>query len=252
MSNIKLIIEGEFGEIRLARAAKRNALTLDMINEIIAYQNELVKTPVAGLLLTAEGPAFCAGHDFSDMAGASIEWLQIIFRQCARMMLGFQNLPFPVVAAVQGAAVGAGCQLALSSDLVVAGENSTFQTPGGKGAWFCTTPMLEVVRAVTPKRALEMLFTGEPIKSKDAKNWGMINKVVPDSELMAHACNLLSLACRGSRTSKMLGKKTFYVVRSMEHTAAYELATEVMATSGADSEAQEAMQQVVSKQRKSL
>src|ERR1700752_4057279 len=172
MKQVHLQVTDAVAEIRLRRSEKRNALSRQMIEEILDVQAEIRGLRTPGVLLTADGPSFCAGHDFAEMAGASIEELRNLFPRWGEMMLGFQSLGAAVVAAVNGPAIGAGCQLALAADLVIAGSSATFQTPGGKGSWFCTTPMLEVVRNLPTKRALEMLLIGEPVDAATAAAWG--------------------------------------------------------------------------------
>ena len=252
MQYVEIKQQEDFDELVQSRPGKRNALCHEMIIEILDVQRTLRASSSRALLLSSTGSVFSAGHDFSEMAGASISTMQSLFRDCAQMMLGFQSLGAPVLAAVQGPAIGAGCQLALAADLLVAASSASFQTPGGRGAWFCTTPMLEVIRNLPSKLAMEMLLTGEPIDAKQAKSWAIVSRVVEDGELRAESEALLRLATRGSTTSKACGKRAFYAVSSMTHEAAYAYGTEVMAAAGADAEAQRAMDDIVHKRRRSL
>lgn len=234
-------------EIRLNCPKRRNALTLSAIEELANAITQAGQSDARGVLLSAEGPAFCAGHDFADMVNKSESQLHHLMQRCSAMMESIQRIPQPVVAAVQGAAYGAGCQLALSCDLVVASEDATFCTPGGKGGWFCTTPMVTLSRAIGSKRALEMLFSGEPISSSTALEWGMINRRVAGSELLPKARELLELVTRGSRESKATGKRAFYAQIGMDQHNAYQYAAEIMARAGSSSEAQEMMNAFVQK-----
>lgn len=252
MTDVILNFSADIAEIRLTRNSKRNALSLDMIKEIIQHQSKIKSSNARGILICADGPVFCAGHDFAEMAGASDKQMHDLFCACTEMMQNFHFMPQPILAAVQGPAIGAGCQLALAADLIVAGQSAIFQTPGGKGAWFCTTPMVEVQRALAPKQALEMLFIGEPIDAVTALSWGMINRVVEDANLYTAAKDLLNLASRGSAASKSSGKKTYYQIASLDLKDAYAISTEVMAKMGAEEEAQNAMKDIVAKKRVAL
>src|SRR5664279_5007838 len=100
-------------------------------------------------------------------------------------MQTMHRMPQVVVARVQGLATAAGCQLVAAADLAVAAASARFAVPGGKGGWFCTTPMVEVGRAVGRKRALEMALTGDPIDAALAAEWGLVNQVVADDQLDA-------------------------------------------------------------------
>src|SRR5439155_11474320 len=133
--------------------------------------------------LAARGTVFCAGHDLTEMAGQSEEAYRELFDLCSRVMLGFRQLPQPVLARVQGLATAAGCQLVASCDLVVAADCASFATPGVKIGLFCTTPMVALTRVIGRKRAFEMLVTGEAVDAKTAAEWALVNRVVPAAEL---------------------------------------------------------------------
>ncbi len=126
---------------------------------------------------------FSAGHDLKEMIGRTLEDEQAIFDTCVEMMQAVQEIPQPVIASVQGAAVAAGCQLAASCDLVVASSNAVFGTPGVKIGLFCSTPMVALSRAIGRKRALQMLLTGETIDAETAADWGLVNLVVAPEDL---------------------------------------------------------------------
>jgi enoyl-CoA hydratase/carnithine racemase len=165
-------------------------------------------------------------------------------------MRTIHRVPQPVVARVQGIATAAGCQLVATCDLAVAAEGATFATPGGKGNWFCTTPMVAVARAIGHKRALELLFTGEPIDAQTALAWGLVNRVVPAEALAEETARLSRAASRGSRTSKAIGKRAYYDTIDLDLEAAYVDASEVMAKSSMRDEAREAMHAFLEKRPK--
>jgi enoyl-CoA hydratase/carnithine racemase len=164
-----------------------------------------------------------------------------LLRLCATFMRTLQTVPVPVVAAVQGIATAAGCQLVASADLAVVADTARFATPGGNGGWFCTTPMVAVQRVLTPKRALELLFTGDAIDAPTALAWGLVNRVVPAERVLDEAKALARRASRGSATAKALGKRLFYETVGLDVDAAYARAVPAMAESAVDPDAREWM-----------
>jgi enoyl-CoA hydratase/carnithine racemase len=166
---------------------------------------------------------------------------------CTELMLTIQRIPQPVVAQVQGVATAAGCQLVASCDLAVAAEQATFATPGGKGGWFCTTPMVAVARAVGHKRALELVFTGDAIDAATALAWGLVNRVVPRDRLEDETRAFARTASRGSTASKGRGKQAYYDTIELDVEAAYKHACEVMATSAVTEDGREMMRAFLEK-----
>ena len=140
-----------------------------------------------------------------------------------------QDVPQVVVARVHALATAAGCQLVASCDLAVAAESAGFAAPGGKGGWFCHTPMVAIARNVGRKRAMELALTGDVIDAATALDWGLVNRVVPDDELDAAVDDLMARATRGSRASKAWGKQTMYAQLDRPERDAYATAIEVMA-----------------------
>jgi enoyl-CoA hydratase/carnithine racemase len=138
-------------------------------------------------------------------------------------------------------ATAAGCQLVASADLAVAAVSASFAAPGGKGGWFCTTPMVAIGRAVSSKHALEMALTGDTIDATTAAAWGLVNRVVPDAGLDAATDELLARATRGGRESKALGKRAFYEQIELPQSDAYARAVEVMACASQTPDAREGM-----------
>jgi enoyl-CoA hydratase/carnithine racemase len=152
-----------------------------------------------------------------------------------------------VVARVQGIATAAGCQLVATCDLAVAVEEARFATPGGRGGWFCSTPMVAVARAVGRKRALELLLTGDMIDAQTALAWGLVNRVVRRDRLVEETETLARAASRGSLASKALGKRAFYETIDLDVEAAYAHASEVMASSAVTEDGREAMRAFLEK-----
>jgi enoyl-CoA hydratase/carnithine racemase len=151
------------------------------------------------------------------------------------------------LARVHGLATAAGCQLVATSDLALASTEATFATPGGRGGWFCTTPMVAVARNVGRKRAAEMAFTGDAIDAATAAAWGLVNRVVPPGELDDASRRLLEAATRGSPIAKGIGKQAPYEQIQLPQPQAYAYAIEVMASSSQLPDAQEGMRAFLEK-----
>lgn len=228
-----------FTTITMNRPERRNALSLAFLQELTEAFRATGDSDARGVILAANGPVFSSGHDFRDLAGADLASIRELLDVCTELMRTMQSIPQPVVARVHGLATAAGCQLVATADLAVASEDAEFATPGGKGGWFCHTPLVAVGRNVSRKRALELALTGSTIDARTALDWGLVNRVVPAGELERATVELLSRATRGSRSSKGLGKRTFYEQIGLDQHAAYEQTVDVMARSSQSPEAQE-------------
>lgn len=240
LDGVRLDIEGRIATITLARPEKRNALSLDMILNIIKAL-EAVPGEAGVVVLAAEGPAFSAGHDMAEMIDRPDDYYSELFTTCVRMMEGIHALPQPVIAKVQGVATAAGCQLVASCDLAVASEDAWFATPGVSIGLFCSTPMVPVSRAVGHKRAMEMLLTGERVPADKAVEWGLINKVVPADELDDAVNGLAERILRYSPTTIATGKEAYYAQAELREDAAYHVTTPIMAANAARDDAQEGL-----------
>ena len=144
------------------------------------------------------------------------------------MMQAIVTLPKPVVAAVQGIATAAGCQLVASCDLAIASDASSFATPGVDIGLFCSTPMVALSRNVPRKQAMEMLLTGEPIAAARAREIGLVNRVVPAGTERDEAIALAGKVALKSAHTIKLGKEAFYRQAEMSLADAYRYAAEVM------------------------
>lgn len=246
---IRVERDGTTARVTLANPRRRNALALTTMRELIAAFGEIGESDALGVVLAGEGPAFSAGHDFSDMAGADFAAARALFDVCTDMMTAVQEIPQVVVAKVAGIATAAGCQLVASCDLAVAGRSATFAAPGGKGGLFCHTPMVAISRSVGRKRALEMALTGDAIDAETAADWGLVNRVVPDDQLDAATDELLARATRGSAYSKGVGKRTFYAQLERPQAEAYELASAVMSAGVTTADGQEGIASFLEKRR---
>jgi enoyl-CoA hydratase/carnithine racemase len=215
--------------ITMTRGSKRNGLSRDHLQQLLEAFHDAGRSDAAGIVLAGEGPVFCAGHDFRDVVGRPLPEVRSLLALCTELMQAIENVPQVVVARVHGHAVAAGCQLVASCDLAVAAESAGFAAPGGKGGWFCHTPMVPIARNVGRKRAMELALTGDMIDARTALEWGLINRVVPEDDLDTAVADLMRRATRGSRTSKGLGKQTMYAQLDRPEQDAYAIAVEVMA-----------------------
>ena len=221
--------------VTMNRPERRNALSEAHMTELTRAFRTLGEAGEARAIVLA------------DMVERDLDGMRRLLATCTELMLTIQRAPQPVVAQVQGVATAAGCQLVASCDLAVAAEEATFATPGGKGGWFCTTPMVAVARAVGRKRALEMLLTGDAIDAPTALGWGLVNRVVPRERLEEETRALARAASRGSSASKALGKRAFYETVALDVEAAYARACEVMATSALTEDGREMMRAFLEK-----
>lgn len=233
--------DGAVAIITMNRPERRNALSFEHIEELIDGLETVAKSDARAVVIAAAGPVFCAGHDYGDMVDRDIQGFRELFARCAQMMHLVQSIPQPVVASVQGIATGAGCQLVATCDLAVASEAASFATPGGRGGWFCSTPMVAVSRAIGRKRALEMLLTGDAVDARTAAEWGLVNRVVSAESLRDETLALAHAASRGSTVSKAVGKQAFYAQIDLDQPHAYAYASEVMASTAVAPDGREAI-----------
>jgi enoyl-CoA hydratase/carnithine racemase len=240
---------GEFATVTMNRPQRRNALSLAHMRELIAAFEDLGNSDALGIVLAGNGPVFSAGHDFADIAEADLLQVRSLLTTCTELMTLIQQVPQPVVARVHGLATAAGCQLVATADLAVASEDAGFAAPGGKGGWFCHTPMVAIARNVGRKRAAEMAMSGDVIDARTALEWGLVNRVVPTAELDTAVQDLLDRVTRGSADSKGIGKQALYAQIDLDQPKAYAYAIEVMAATSQLPDAREGMRAFLEKRK---
>jgi len=226
---------GSIALLTLNRPAARNSLSEAMIAALHAALNEIGDdNSIRALVIAANGPAFSAGHDMKELTAHRSDgdhgraYFAQIMNACSAMMQAIVHLPKPVIAAVQGTATAAGCQLVASCDLAVASEAASFATPGVDIGLFCSTPMVALSRNVPRKQAMEMLLTGEPIPAGRARDIGLVNHVVPVGTERDAAIALAQKVALKSAYTVKLGKTAFYRQAEMSLAEAYRYAAEVM------------------------
>jgi enoyl-CoA hydratase/carnithine racemase len=226
---------GSVSVLTLNRPEARNSLSEGLIAQLHAALRDIHDdTSVRAVVIAANGPAFSSGHDMKELTARRTDadrgrsYFAGIMTACSAMMQAIVHLPKPVVAAVQGIATAAGCQLVASCDLAVASEAAAFATPGVDIGLFCSTPMVALSRNVPRKQAMEMLLTGEPISAARARDLGLINRVVAaGTERDAAIALAQQVALKSAHTIK-LGKAAFYRQAEMSLADAYRYAAEVM------------------------
>jgi enoyl-CoA hydratase/carnithine racemase len=240
---------GDFTTITMNRPQRRNALSLEHMRELIAAFRAVGESQALGIVLAGNGPVFSAGHDFADVVDADLPTVRKLLQTCTELMTLMQQVPQPVVARVHGLATAAGCQLVASADLAVAGEDAGFAAPGGKGGWFCHTPMVAVARNVGRKRAAELALSGDVIDARTALDWGLVNRVVPAAQLDEAVRDLLERVTRGSAESKGIGKQALYAQIDLDQPKAYAYAVEVMAATSQLPDAREGIRAFLEKRK---
>ena len=239
-SHLTLTCEGSTAIVTLNRPAQRNALSLALMREVIEALSELERESQArSIILAAAGPAFCSGHDLREMTGLDASAYAEVFAACTAMMTKIQSVPQPVIAEVQGMATAAGCQLVATCDLAIASEAASFATPGVRIGLFCSTPMVAVSRVLSRKRALEMLLTGDSIEARTAADWGLVNRVVSQTELRAATLSLAERIGQASAFTLKTGKQAFYRQADLPQVEAYAYTQQVMTENAIAADAQE-------------
>jgi enoyl-CoA hydratase/carnithine racemase len=226
---------GAAAVLTLNRPSARNSLSLNLIGALHAAVERLaLDNRVAALAIVGSPPAFCAGHDLREMAAHRGDndrgraFFEHTMRACAQLMQVIIACPKPVIAAVGGIATAAGCQLVASCDLAVAGESAQFATPGVNIGLFCSSPMVALSRNVPRKAAMEMLLLGEFLTAVQAKELGLVNRVVADSEMLDAALEIAEKIAGKSPLTLAIGKKAFYKQLDMPLAEAYDYAAGVM------------------------
>ena len=226
---------GPIAVLTLNRPAARNSLSEAMIAELHAALKDIHDDAnVRAVVIAANGTAYSAGHDMKELTARRADpdrgraYFAEMMNACSAMMQAIVQLPKPVVAAVQGVATAAGCQLVASCDLAVASETATFATPGVDIGLFCSTPMVALSRNVPRKHAMEMLLTGEPVSATAARDMGLINRVIAAGTEREAAIALAQRIANKSAYTVKIGKAAFYRQLEMSLSEAYRYTSEVM------------------------
>jgi enoyl-CoA hydratase/carnithine racemase len=238
--------DGAVATLTLNRPGSRNSLSEELLVVLIdALRSIGSDTSIRAVIIAAEGPAFCSGHDLRELTArrADPDGGRAFFTRtmdlCSAMMTSVVQLPQPVIACVHGIASAAGCQLVASCDLAVAAADARFATPGVNIGLFCSTPMVALTRNVAPKHAMEMLLTGDAISAEHAFRIGLVNRVASAGEERAEAMRLAQHIASKSARAIRVGKRAFHAQRLMGLADAYAHASCVMVKNLCDADAEE-------------
>lgn len=226
----------EGGVLRLVLASPpANALSIDVMAALQSHLDSARNdAEVRVIVLAAAGKVFCAGHDLKEItahrsdADRGRAFFELTMARCAALMQSIVHHPKPVIAEVDGLATAAGLQLVASCDLAIASDQSTFATPGVNIGLFCSTPMVALSRNVSRKQAMEMLLTGEQIDATSARDFGLINRVVPREYLNHIVGKYTQAIVSKSPLTLKIGKEAFYAQAEMGLEEAYDYTARVM------------------------
>ncbi len=212
-----------------------NALSTAMLEALHeAFAAIAADRCIRAVVLTAHGPVFSAGHDLKEISAARADadrgerFVAATMARCSALMQAILALPQPVIAAVEGVATAAGCQLVATCDLAIAGAGARFCTPGVHIGLFCSTPGVALGRALSRKHAMEMLLTGEMVAAQEAFRFGLVNRVVEVGNAETEALGMAQLIATKSAATVKTGKQAFYRQIEMSTTDAYAYASRVM------------------------
>ena len=237
--------------LTLDRPQAFNSLSEGMLAALQAELDAIAADDnVRAVVIAAGGKAFSAGHDLKEMrARPSQAYYEDLFARCAHMMLALQKLPVPVIARVQGIATAAGCQLVAACDLAVAAKEARFAVSGVNLGLFCSSPSVALSRNVGRKAAFEMLVTGEFISADEARERGLVNRVVAADALDAEVEKIVAAIVAKPRVAIALGKQLFYRQLETGTAAAYEDAGRTMACNMMEPATLEGVQAFIEKRK---
>ena len=226
---------GPIAHLTLNRPDARNALSEELMSDLQSQIDDISPSlSIRATVIAGNGPVFCAGHDIRQMenrrgdADGGKAYFKARFKQSSMLMQSIIRCPKPVIAAVEGTATAAGCQLVATCDLAVAGEDAKFCTPGVHIGLFCSTPAVAIARNVGRKRAMEMLLLGEMISAEDAREFGLVNRLVPEARVLEEALNMATLIASKSLPVMAMGKQAFYEQFDPGLAKSYDRATRAM------------------------
>ena len=234
----------------------QNTLSDEMINELDKkFKDASRDRHVKVIILSSTGKVFCAGHDLKDLNSKRSEidkgksYYEKIFKNCSVLMMNIIQNPKPTIAAIDGIATAAGCQLIASCDLAYASDRAKFATPGVNIGLFCSTPMVALSRSVSKKSAMEMLLTGDLIDAKKACKIGLINNFFNSKELMKKVFKQADKISSKSMKTLKIGKKAFYKQREMSLEDAYNYTSTVMIENMLEKDSEEGISAFLEKRK---
>jgi methylglutaconyl-CoA hydratase len=210
MHTLRLSYFGEVATITLNRPEKRNAISAEMIAELLSAFDEVEAGPARVLILTGAGKAFCSGMDLDALESLStqspaqhLEDARTLARLCRRLW----SFPKPAIAAVNGHAIAGGCGIATLCDFTIAVPEAKFGYPEVRIGFLPAVVSIFLVRQIGEKQARDLLLTGKTIDAAEALRLGLITQIVPAEELMKAAQDLAATLLASSPTSLRVTKK---------------------------------------------
>ncbi len=186
---LTIAVDGPVLRLTLANPPA-NALSIAMLEAMQAALDEAKdRKDIRVVVIDSAAKLFSGGHDLKEMtahradADGGKAFFERTFALCSAMMQSIVALPKPVIAVIDGIATAAGCQLVASCDLAIATERARFGVNGIDVGLFCTTPAVAMSRKIKARHAMAMLFTGEMIDAGTARDFGLVNRVVPPDYL---------------------------------------------------------------------
>ncbi|HYJ59033.1 MAG TPA: enoyl-CoA hydratase [Methyloceanibacter sp.] len=258
-SDARVLLREDVGPVTvltLNRPEARNSLSEALMAALTGAVSDIgAADHVRAVVITGAGSAFSSGHDLKELTAHRNDpdrgraFFAKTMAACSEMMLSITRCPRPVIAAVNGIATAAGCQLVASCDLAVAADDARFATPGVNIGLFCSTPMVALSRNISRKAAMEMLLLGEMVGAEDALALGLVNRVVVPDRVVNEAVELgRQIALKPKRTLK-IGKEAFYRQLDMKLEGAYRYTSEVMVENMLDAEAEEGIGAFIDKRK---
>jgi len=258
METKKILLKDKIdnGILRLTLNNPKNQNTLsELMIDLLkkAFSDAATDQSIKVIILAANGPIFCAGHDLKEITEArksqdsGTDYFKQLFDSCSELMQMIVSNPKPVIAEVDGIATAAGCQLVASCDLAIATNDSKFATPGVNIGLFCSTPMVALSRNVAKKHAMEMLLTGDMIDSINAKAIGLINNHVSKDLLMEKTLSIANKIANKSAMTVKMGKQAFYIQSELELSEAYKYTSKIMVENMLKEDAKEGIDAFINK-----
>jgi methylglutaconyl-CoA hydratase len=219
-------VAGGIARIALNRPERRNALDQELLSELReALRASAADESVRIVLFTGAGRDFCSGMDlrtFADDASGDLAKFQAEARNMAGLLLDMRRHPRPIVAAVQGRALGGGCGIATAADIVLATDSAQFGYPEINIGFVPAIVMAILRRLVSEKRAFELIATGEGISAETALGYGIINRVFSAETFEHQVGEFAAGLAEKSTTALTLAKEVFYRTDAMQFEAAIE------------------------------
>jgi enoyl-CoA hydratase/carnithine racemase len=242
---------GGVATLTLNRPDQYNALSLELIDALRAALDDIARDrAVRVVVIAGAGKAFCAGHDLKELQARNDRaHAEAAFRGFSAAMLAIVRLPQPVIARVHGPAAAAGCQLVAQCDLAVSAAGARYATSGINVGLFCATPSVPLSRNVPRKQAMEMLLTGDFVDADTALRHGLVNRVVPETQLDAEIERLAASIVAKPPAAIAAGKRCFYEQLELGLDQAYAMAADAMVCNLLADEAAEGVAAFLEKRR---